>query len=178
MYQICNVYAPHLWANLLFCFSGASRYLGDFLVNKFLSNVHGGCHPLTEDAYYSMAPDPNFGFSEVCCALRLLCICSLRIVITSNTLLTSPIDIFIACYHAKIRYCLGFQSAVGKYIDTFLKLRITNCLVKEKTKVHKFVSKRKCLFLIHSSILRWNWIHFTAPCFGFFFFPFFGSLQS
>jgi hypothetical protein len=39
-----------------------------------------------------------------------------------------------------------------------------NC--QEKIKLHKFNLKRRIFSLIHNSIFRWIWFHFTALCFG------------
>ena len=56
----------------------------------------------------------------------------------------------------------GLFSPVAKYFGTCLKIRIwiKNC--KEKSKSYKFISKRRIISLMHSSILRWFWLNFMA----------------
>ena len=57
--------------------------------------AHGGCDRSAEDAYSSMAPDPTFALSEVRVALHSILYMFIWIMITFDTMLTSPFYIFI-----------------------------------------------------------------------------------
>ena len=56
----------------------------------------------------------------------------------------------------------GLYSPVAKHFGVWFKIRIwiKNC--KEKSKSYKFISKRRIISLMHSSILRWFWLNFMA----------------
>jgi hypothetical protein len=56
----------------------------------------------------------------------------------------------------------GLYSPVGKYLGTCIKIRIWIELSRKKSKFCKFISKRKIIFLRHSSILRRLWMNFIA----------------
>ena len=56
----------------------------------FRLRAHGGCDRTADNAYSSMAPDPTFALSEVRVALHSILYMFFWIMITFDTMLTSP----------------------------------------------------------------------------------------
>jgi hypothetical protein len=63
-------------------------------VHLISTKAHGGCDRSAEDAYSSMAPDPNFAFVGGLCCLTLDFVFAIWILITFYTLLTSLFCIY------------------------------------------------------------------------------------
>jgi hypothetical protein len=56
----------------------------------------------------------------------------------------------------------GLYSPAAKYFGTCFKIRIYRLNCQEKSKLCKFISKRRIVSLRHTSILRRIWLNFMA----------------